>query len=86
MTGCEKVTFRKEGVDWNSCINRDNRGNWVTFRKEGVDWNEIIREPKCTESSSPSVRKVWIEIEREFYEALGAQVTFRKEGVDWNQS
>ena len=35
------VTFREEGVDWNSRINRDNRGNWVTFREEGVDWNSF---------------------------------------------
>ena len=33
------VTFREEGVDWNSCINYLKSGWFVTFREEGVDWN-----------------------------------------------
>ena len=57
----------------------------VTFRKEGVDWNvEQLKEGKLT-FSSPSARKVWIEISRLLCHSVCAhRVTFRKEGVDWN--
>ena len=61
---------------WNGVI--------VTFRKEGVDWNTqaaaVVRVPL----SSPSVRKVWIEIVDGGETYNGLDVTFRKEGVDWN--
>ena len=35
----EVVTFRKEGVDWNSPPIKEGNVCIVTFRKEGVDWN-----------------------------------------------
>ena len=36
------VTFRKEGVDWNSDLITGTIAVYVTFRKEGVDWNAIM--------------------------------------------
>ena len=56
----------------------------VTFRKEGVDWNTAALTQKKDSISSPSVRKVWIEIIWVMDSFSVLFVTFRKEGVDWN--
>ena len=58
------VTFREEGVDWNIVMFAStNAQSIVTFREEGVDWNQatwtMVAQPY---TSSPSARKVWIEI------------------------
>ena len=57
------VTFREEGVDWN----RFPFSLWlllyaVTFREEGVDWNGCKLRALKEYLTSPSARKVWIEI------------------------
>ena len=56
----------------------------VTFRKEGVDWNQRYQFTASTQITSPSVRKVWIEIYLLLPVKTLSAVTFRKEGVDWN--
>ena len=40
LSPTRNVTFRKEGVDWNLRITKNNTFQCVTFRKEGVDWNK----------------------------------------------
>ena len=79
------VTFREEGVDWNT------RRTWiwkaadcVTFREEGVDWNRLPPRQTTRSPGSPSVRKVWIEILSCSMSSTLRLVTFREEGVDWN--
>jgi len=44
---------------------------WVTFCEEGVDWNILARRTFSGRLSSPSVRKVWIEIRRKMECACG---------------
>ena len=56
----------------------------VTFRKEGVDWNYVDKIVHMIVPTSPSARKVWIEIRHTTIIMLQVRVTFRKEGVDWN--
>ena len=78
------VTFRKEGVDWNTHKEAKEQGVPVTFRKEGVDWNLKKQESLKIWTKSPSARKVWIEIINSIPFSCKTSVTFRKEGVDWN--
>ena len=59
---CASVTFRKEGVDWNWKYRAVRSGADVTFRKEGVDWNKLRSKNGWKSISSPSARKVWIEM------------------------
>ena len=44
MANLTYVTFREEGVDWNSPAKNFTSAAVVTFREEGVDWNSYIRE------------------------------------------
>ena len=57
------VTFREEGVDWNRHYWLWHRFHNVTFREEGVDWNTRSTTACAALLTSPSARKVWIEIE-----------------------
>ena len=56
----------------------------VTFRKEGVDWNFYSSVEYTIRQTSPSAKKVWIEIRYSSPHRHPASVTFCKEGVDWN--
>ena len=58
----------------------------VTFRKEGVDWNFYSSVEYTIRQTSPSAKKVWIEIRYSSPHRHPASVTFCKEGVDWNNT
>ena len=79
------VTFRMEGVDWNAAYVSGKKLWHVTFRKEGVDWNHFDGLEISEITTSPSARKVWIEITKGMCFVGEVEVTFRKEGVDWNK-
>ena len=78
------VTFRKEGVDWNSVQSTPSSAKSpVTFRKEGVDWNCQFVKIKVSCFASPSVRKVWIEISKSEYIArVGKSPSVRKVWIE----
>ena len=81
---CHHVTFREEGVDWNHVLVNSIKPIKVTFREEGVDWNGSSIWILSRVVSSPSARKVWIEISFCPNWFVSIHVTFREEGVDWN--
>ena len=59
------VTLHTEGVDWNSLSESElNFNENVTLHTEGVDWNICLIKLWTNGSSSPSTRRVWIEILR----------------------
>ena len=50
----------------------------------GLKWTCIVQTPR--DLTSPSARKVWIEISQYVLSLVYHPVAFRKEGVDWNNS
>ena len=78
------VTFRKEGVDWN-VINLNWCGGWKRHLPQGrCGLKSDTVSMLLSVLSSPSARKVWIEILVQGGDDIVLAVTFRKEGVDWN--
>ena len=79
------VTFREEGVDWNSAELTAAAADAASPSARKV-WIEITLTSlrKLNVASSPSARKVWIEILSISSKISSIGVTFREEGVDWN--
>ena len=80
------VTFREEGVDWNNHhLYFIIKGYWRHLPRGrcGLKSPSIQRRHKKP-MTSPSARKVWIEILLSAQNRDNLCVTFREEGVDWN--
>ena len=80
------VTLRAEGVDRNIIASMRCFAVSVTLRAEGVDRNSARCYGVRRKTSSPSVRRVWIEIFGLTESILCDIVTLRAEGVDRNDS
>ena len=79
------VTFREEGVDWNSS-DGGNSYNGLRSPSARKVWIEMFTvDLDSLGIKSPSARKVWIEIIVPYHQKKINRVTFREEGVDWNQ-
>ena len=78
------VTFRKEGVDWNSLISISPVSFSRHLPQGRCGLKSVTAFEKMPVTSSPSARKVWIEIQSKAGRTYMNFVTFRKEGVDWN--
>ena len=73
MPGCLEVALRKESVDRNVTIHRDNNPVRVALRKESVDRNSPATLGRAARQLSLSARRAWIEIVMLFFAILGAQ-------------